>query len=124
MRRSLKAQIHADAKRVFLSMEGFAVTETIRYWNRGSEHPPVELHIPVVVNEDENAVRDMNKNQQKNDHERSLYQMDKEIFVALEDFQPPPKRNRRIQIGNHVYMVYNVSIAGGIIQITARELDE
>jgi hypothetical protein len=126
MRRSLKAQIGADAKRVFLSMEGFAVKEEIHYWRNGKDSPYETRVIPVVVDEDANmnAVWNKNKNQQRIGHDQSLFQVEKIFFCARSDFDPPPKKGRRIEVTGLIYEVLGVTTEGGLLKVEMRRLEE
>lgn len=126
MVRSLKAQIQKDAKRVFLDLEGFAVVENIKYWRNGLKEPPEERRVPVVIDEDANmnSVWNKNKNQQRIGHDQELYQMELTFYVALEDFQPPPRKGRRIKIGDRTYDVLGVRTEGGLLKVEVRRLEE
>lgn len=126
-RRNLKSQIQRDAKEVFLNLDEFAIKEHIRYWRNGSNKPPEELHIAVVVNEDANmnGVWNKNKNQQRIGRDQTLFQLEIVFFCAREDFNPPPKKGRKIQIGNdHIYEVLGVDVQGGLLKVELRELEE
>lgn len=126
IRRSLKSQIRRDAKRVFLNLNEFAVLENIRYYRNGTSNPPLELRIPIVVDEDANmnSVWNKNKNQQRIGKDQIIFQMEKILFCALEDFSPPPKKGRRMEIGDHGYEVLGVAQEGGMLKIELRELEE
>lgn len=126
-RRNLKSQIQRDAKQVFMNTDDFAVLEHLRYWKNGREKPPVDLRIPIVVDEDANmnSVWNKNKNQQRIGRDQTLFQLEKIFFCAREDFDPPPKKGRRIQIGDdHIYEVLGVEIEGGLMRVELRELEE
>lgn len=126
MRKSLKAQIQRDAKRVFLNLNDFAVLEQVRYYRNGPERPPVDMRIAVVVDVDANmnSVWNKNKNQQRIGRDQIIFQMEKVMFCALEDFNPPPKKGRRIEVGNHAYEVLGTRQEGGMLKVELRELDE
>lgn len=125
-RRSLKSQIRQDAKRVFLNLNDFAVLESVRYYRNGSGKPPLDLRIPIVVDEDANmnSVWNKNKNQQRIGKDQTIFQMEKILFCALEDFSPPPKKGRRMEVGDHAYEVLGVAQEGGMLKIELRELGE
>lgn len=126
IRRSLKSQIQKDAKRVFLNLNDFAVMENIRYYRNGNSKPPLDLHIPIVVDEDANmnSVWNKNKNQQRIGRDQTIFQMEKILFCALEDFSPPPKKGHRMEVGDHAYEVLGVDREGGMLKIELRELEE
>ena len=126
MRRNLKAQMQADVKDVFLHLEGFARIEHIRHWYKGDNAPPKEWDMPCVITADENmnSVWNKNKAQQRAGNEPILYQMECVMTCAQEDFQPLPKKNRRIQVGNKNYQVLSVRTTEGILRIELRRLEE
>lgn len=128
MKRDLKSQIRRDAKRVFLNPADFAVLETLKYWRRGDGKPPEERRINIVVDEDANIsmYKGVNKSVDAEHikHDQRLYRMEKILFCALEDFNPPPRKGRRLQVGDHSYSVLGVMVEGGIVKITMRELEE
>ena len=128
MIRSLKSQIQADAKRVFLDLEGFAVMTEITYWRHGTGKPPEIKRLKIVVDEDEymNSVWNKNKNQQRIGNDQVAYQMEKVLFVAREDFSPPPKKGRRLQLDGDaaIWEVLSVGTEGGLLKIEMRELEE
>ena len=126
---NLQSQIQRDAKEVFLNLDEFAVLEHIRYFHNGANKPPLDLRIPIVVNEDANmnSVWNKNKNQQRIGADQTLFQMTVVFFCAREDFDPPPKKGRRLKIGErngHAYEVLGADIQGGLLKIELRELDE
>ena len=126
-RRNLKSQIQRDAKLVFLNLDEFAVLEEIKYWANGNGKPPINLHIAIVVNEDANmnSVWNKNKNVQRIGRDQTLFQLEKVFFCAREDFDPPPKKGRKIQIGNdRIYEVLGVDVQGGLLKVELRELEE
>lgn len=126
IRRGLKSQIQRDIKRVYLNLNDFAVLETIRYYRNGRGQPPLELRIPIVVNADENmnSVWNKNKAQQRIGSDQTIYQMEKVLFCALEDFNPPPKKGRRMELCGHAYETLSVSQEFGMLKIELRELEE
>lgn len=126
MRRSLKSQIRRDARRVFLNLEEFGTLERVLYWRHGEGKEPEDRRIPVVIDKDSNmnSVWNKNKNQQRIGHDQTLYQMEFILFCALEDFNPPPRKGRNIQVGDHEYNVLGVTIEGGLLKIELRELEE
>ena len=128
MRRDLKSQIRRDARRVFLDLDDFAVLETLKYWRRGDSKPPEERRIRVVVDEDANIsmYKSVNRSLDAESikHDQLLYRMEKILFCALEDFNPPPRKDRRMQVGDHTYTVLGAMVEGGIVKITMRELEE
>ena len=126
-RRNLKSQIQRDAKLVFLNLDEFAVLEEIKYWANGNGKPPVQLRIRIAVNRDDNmnAVWNKHKDIQRIGHDQTLFQMEYVFFCAREDFSPPPKKGRKIQIGNdHIYEVLGVDVQGGLLKVELRELEE
>ncbi len=125
-RRSLKAQIRQDAKRIFLNLDDFAVLEHIRYYRNGSNKPPLDMRIPIVVDEDanNNNVWNRNKTHTRMGNDKTLYQMGITFFCALEDFSPQPKKGRRLELGDRAYDVIGVAREGGILKIELRELEE
>lgn len=126
MRRSLKSQIQKDAKRVFLNLGEFAVEKEIVYYQDGMNRPPRTLKIPVSIDEDANmnSVWNKNKNQQRIGNDQELYQMEIVFFCALEDFQPPPKKARRIQVDDLLYEVLSVKTIEGMLEVELRRLEE
>ena len=126
VRRNLKSQIRRDAKRVFLNPDELGEMEHILYFRNGGGKPPIDLFIPVVVTEDENmnSVWNKNKNQQRVGSDQTIFQLEKILFCAWEDFSPPPKKGRRIQVGDRVYEVLGVGKEGGLLKIELRELEE
>lgn len=126
MRRSLKSQIQRDVKRVFLNLSDFAVLEHIRYYRNGNNKPPLDLHIPIVVDEDanNNNVWNRSRTYTRVGNDQTLHQISKTIFCALEDFNPPPKKGRRMEVGDHAYEVVGVAQEGGMLKIELRELEE
>lgn len=128
MRRDLKSQIRRDARRVFLNPADFGVLETLKYWRKGDAKPPEERRICVVVDEDANIsmYKGVNKSVDSENikHDQLLYRMEKILFCALEDFNPPPRKGRRLQVGDHTYIVMGVMVEGGMVKVTMRELEE
>lgn len=126
MTKSLKSQIRRDAKRVFLSLDDFAVLEHIRYYRNGNSKPPLDLRIPIVVDEDanNNNVWNRSRTYTRVGNDQTLHQISKTIFCALEDFNPPPKKGRRMEVGDHAYEVVGVAREGGMLKIELRELEE
>lgn len=126
LKRDLKQQMQADVKKVFLNLNGFAELETLRYFRNGNSAPPDEFHVPVVIVEDKNmnSVWNKNKAQQRAGNEPVLYQMDFSLWVAMEDFQPAPKKNRRIIVGDRSYNVLDVDTQEGFFRIEIRRLEE
>ena len=125
-RRNLKSQIQQDARRVFLNLDEFATLERIRYWRNGSNKPPVDMRIRIVTDTDGNmnAVWNRIKDQHRSGHDQALFQTEFIFFCAREDFDPPPKKNRSIQVGDHMYQVLGVEVEGGLLRVELRELDE
>ena len=125
-RRNLKSQIQQDARRVFLNLDEFATLERIRYWRNGSNKPPVDMRIRIVTDTDGNmnAVWNGIKDQHRSGHDQALFQTEFIFFCAREDFDPPPKKNRSIQVGDHMYQVLGVEVEGGLLRVELRELDE
>lgn len=126
MIKSLKSQIRRDAKRVFLSLDDFAVLEHIRYYRNGNSKPPLDLRISIVVDEDanNNNVWNRSRTYTRVGNDQTLYQISKTIFCAQEDFNPPPKKGRRMEVGDHAYEVVGVAQEGGMLKIELRELEE
>lgn len=126
MRRNLKSQIRQDAKRVFLNLNDFAVLENLRYYRNGSGKPPQDLRIPVVTDEDanNNNVWNRSRTYTRLGNDQTLYQVSRTIFCAREDFDPPPKKGRRLEVGDHAYEVVGVALEGGILKVELRELEE
>ena len=125
-RRNLKSQIQRDAKRVYMNLDEFATLEHIRYW-KNRNGPPVDMRIAIVTDEDGNmnAVWNTLKDQQRVSHDQTLFQMEKVFFCAREDFDPIPKKNRRIQIGDGaICQVLGVEVEGGLLRVEVRELEE
>lgn len=126
MKRSFKAQVQEDVKNVFLSLDDFAEPETIRYWKNGPDRSPLELHIPIVVEEEGNmnSVWNKNKAQQRAGNEPILFQVDKTIWCALEDFGQKPRKNRLMRVGNQKYGILSVEVEEGMLKIELRRLEE
>lgn len=125
MMRGLKAQMQADAKRVFLSLNDFAVTETVLYWREGSGRPPEERHIPVVTEEEGNWNTTYNKGRSlSTGNDPMIYQQGKIVWIATEDFQPLPRKNRKIQIGNQRWGIVSVSVEDGLLKLELLAGDE
>lgn len=125
-RRNLKSQIQRDAKTVFLNLNEFATLERIRYWRNGPSKPPADMRIPIVTDTDGNmnAVWNRIKDQHRSGHDQTLFQMEFIFFCAREDFDPPPKKDRKIQVGDHTYQVLGAEVEGGLLRVELRELDE
>lgn len=111
---------------MFLDLEGFAVIGEIRYWRNGSAAPPEEKKLKIVVDQDENmnSVWNKNKNQQRIGHDQVIFQMEKAFYVSREDFSPPPKKGRRLELDGVLYEVLGVETAGGMLHVELRELEE
>ena len=126
VRRSLKSQIRQDAKRVFLNLNDFAVLKEIRYYRNGNSKPPLDMKIPVVIDEDanNNNVWNRNKTHTRMGNDQTLYQMGIVFFCALEDFSPPPKKGRRMELGDRAYEVIGAAQEGGMLKVELRELEE
>lgn len=128
MIKSLKTQMQRDVKRVFLNLSDFAVLERIRYYRNGNGNgkPPLDLRIPIVVDEDanNNNVWNRSRTYTRVGNDQTLHQISKTIFCALEDFNPPPKKGRRMEVGDHAYEVVGVAQDGGMLKIELRELEE
>ena len=122
----MKSQIQRDARRVFLNLDEFAILERIRYWRNGPSKPLVDMRIPIVTDTDGNmnAVWNRIKDQHRNSHDQTLFQTEFIFFCAREDFDPPPKKNREIKVGDHMYQVLGVEVEGGLLRVELRELDE
>lgn len=125
-RRNLKSQIQRDAKTVFLNLDEFATLERIRYWRNGTQKPPADMRIPIVTDADGNmnAVWNRIKDQHRSGHDQTLFQTEFIFFCAREDFDPPPKKDRKIQVGDHTYQVLGAEVEGGLLRVELRELDE
>ena len=126
MRRNLKAQILRDVKRVFLNPDDFGVLEHVRYWRNGPGKPPEDRSIVIVLDEDTNMNKTWNKHKdlQRIGNDPVMYQVEKVLFCALEDFNPPPKKGRRMQIGDRVYETLGVSDEYGMLKVELRALEE
>lgn len=126
MRRNLKAQIQRDVKRVFLDPDDFAVIETLRYWRGGRSKPPEERRIAVVIDEDSNMNTTWNKYKdlKRSNNDTVTYQVEKVLFCALEDFDPPPKKGRMLQAGDRMYEVLAVDAEYGMLKVELRALEE
>ena len=126
MRRNLKAQILRDVKRVFLNPDDFGVLERVLYWRNGNSKPPEDRNIMIVLDEDTNMNKTWNRHKdlQRIGHDQIMYQVEKILFCALEDFNPPPKKGRRMQIGDRMYETLGVSDEYGILIIELRALEE
>lgn len=126
-RRSLKSQIQGDAKRVFMNLDEFAVLEHIRYYPSDNK-PPVDMRIPVVVNEDESGTQAWYKSRSVSyagvGNDQTLYRVNKVLYCAWEDFNPQPRNRRKIQVGNYTYTVYGVEVQGGLLKIGLLAMDE
>ena len=111
---------------MFLNLDEFATLERIRYWRNGSNKPPVDMRIRIVTDTDGNmnAVWNGIKDQHRSGHDQALFQTEFIFFCAREDFDPPPKKNRSIQVGDHMYQVLGVEVEGGLLRVELRELDE
>lgn len=124
--RSFKAQLQRDIKTTFLNLEEFADIERIRYWNEGENRPPIELNIPVVIEEEGDNTKTWNRQesyQLKN--EPVITQKGITMFAALEDFGQMPKRHRMIQIGKTKPMeISSVYREAGVLVIKMRRLEE
>lgn len=124
--RNFKAQLDRDIKDTFLNLNEFADIERIRYWNEGEGRPPVELHIPVVIEEEGDNTKTWNVQesyQLKN--EPIITQKGITMYAALEDFGQIPKRHRRIQIGKSKPMeISSVHREAGVLVIKMRYLEE
>lgn len=126
MTRSLKSQISRDARSVFLNLKNYAVLKTLRYYRNGSSKPPEERKIPIVVDEDanNNNVWNRNKTHTRMGNDQTLYQMGITFFCALEDFNPPPKKGRRMELDGTIYEVVGHRNDYGILKVELRELEE
>lgn len=126
MSRNLKSQLQADNKRVFLNPNEFATFEKIRYWKNGRGEKPVELTIPVSIDEDGDNTKTWNKQQsyQVTEHEAVLFQKSYVLYAALEDFKEIPVRKRYMQVGQIVYQISTVSNVDGMLEINLRTLEE
>lgn len=125
--RNLKSQMEADNKRVFLNTDEFAMTDTILYFRDGDMRPPIEYHIPHVVEDDDaDMLKTWNKQQsyQLSSNEQIVMQKGKVLYVALEDLQEVPKRRRYMQVGKIRYEISSVENEAGMIKIKLRVLDE
>lgn len=126
-RRSLKSQIREDAKKVFLSVDDFAKIAHIRYWRYGRGKPPEDLRVPIVINNEGNMDNVWNqvKNIQRVGRDQILYQVEIVLFCAREDFDPPPKKGRTLQMEDDtIWEVLGVDIQGGILKVELRQLEE
>ena len=126
-RRNLKSQIQRDAKRVFMNLDDFATLEHIRYYrNRGE--PPVDMRIAAVVDDDETESPAWDKRRGASrgvmGNDQTLFRRNAVMFCAREDFDPPPKNNRKIQVGAVSYKITGVGMEGGLLRIGLQELDE
>lgn len=126
MRRNLKAQILRNHKRVFLNPDDFGVLEHVVYWRYGQSKPPEDRNIVIVLDEDTNMNKTWNKHKdlQRIGHDQVMYQVEKVLFCALEDFNPPPKKGRRMQIGDRLYETLGVGNEYGMLKIELRALEE
>ena len=125
-RRNLKSQIRMDAKRVFLNLNEFAQLTHITYYRHGNSKPPEDREIPIVVNEDGNNNKVWNRTttHTKMGNDTVLFQMTQVFFCALEDFTPPPKRGRKIEIEGRSCEVVGVTVEGAMLKVEVRELEE
>lgn len=126
MTKSLKTQIGRDARRVFLNLKDFAVLKTLLYYRNGNSKPPEERRIPIVVDEDSNNnnVWNRNKTHTRMGNDQILYKMGICFFCALEDFNPPPKKGRRMELDGTTYEVIGHTNDYGILKVELRELEE
>ena len=126
-RRNLKSQIQRDAKRVFMNLDDFATLEHIRYYRNGNG-PPVDMRIAAVVDEDETESPAWDKRRGASrgvmGNDQTLFRRNAVMFCAREDFDPPPKDGRKIQVGTVSYKITGVGMEGGLLRIGLQELDE
>lgn len=124
--RSLKSQMERDTKRVFLNQNDFAVSDTILYFRDGDNSPPVEYHIPFVIEEDGDMLKTWNKQESYHlsAYEDAVMQKGYVLFAALSDFQSIPRRKRYMQVGKTRYQISAVVNEAGMLKIKLRVLDE
>ena len=121
-----KSQVQEDVKRTFLNLSEFAYQMDIEYYRNGHSKPPDRFSVPVVITDDSNmnSIWNKNKAQQRVGHDQTLYQKDATMWVALEDFQPPPKRGRDLMMNGKTYNVLGVESQDGALIIDLRILEE
>ena len=117
MRKDLKQQMLRDNDLVFHNPKGFAQKMVLEYQGKA-------LEVWAQMQEEGTAVRDKNNNQRKNDHEKTLYQYDKYLWVNKREFGCIPKRERKLRVNGILYVIREVSVEFGLILITIRRLDE
>ena len=126
-RRNLKSQIQRDAKRVFMNLDDFATLERVRYYCNGDK-PPTDMRIAVVVDEDETESPAWDKRRSAFSgvmgNDQTVFRRNAVMFCAREDFDPPPKNGRKIQVGDRFYQVTGVGMEGGLLRVGLQELDE
>lgn len=124
MRRNLKSQIQKDNKRVFLNLDEFAEPVVIKYYRWGDTKPPDELHIDVVIGTDENMTKTWNaeKAYQIPSDIKSVKEENLTLYVAQEDWQPVPKRGRRLKLNGRDYEISSVTTNTGMLIINMHRL--
>lgn len=113
----LKQQILRDNSGVFVVPGGFAEKMEIVYQEK-------RYLVWAQVDEEGTAVRDKNNNQRKNDHEKTLYQYDKYLWVSQRDLGFIPKALREIRINGIKYQIREVSVEFGLVELILRRLME
>ncbi|MCD8355868.1 MAG: hypothetical protein LUE11_04775 [Clostridia bacterium] len=124
MGRNLKSQIQEDNKKVFLNCNDFAEPAVIKYYRHGNAAPPDELHIDILIDSDGDMDKTWNseKAYQISSNVKTIKEENISIFTAQADFQPIPKRGRRIEINGKNYEISSVSTNTGILQINMHRL--
>ena len=108
-------------------MDGFAVISHIRYWRNGRGKPPEDRRIPIVRNNEGNMNNVWNqvKNIQRIGRDQTLYQEEIVFFCAREDFNPPPKKGRTLQLDDDtIWEVLGADLQGGLLKVELRQLEE
>lgn len=123
---TFQKQIQKDIADVFLNAEEFGKTCHVKYWHRGDLRDPDEMDIQIVTETDGNVVSIWSKNkaQQVAGNDPTLYQMDKVIYAAEDEFPHLPKKNRNMQIDSKKYNVLAVNKSFKMLEIKLRRLDE
>lgn len=113
----LKSQILRDNSAVFMDPQGFAEKMELVYQNR-------TFMVWAQMEEEGTAVRDKTNNQRKNDHEKTLYQYDKYLWINQTDLGFIPKAMRNLLVNGVKYQIREVSVEYGIVLLTIRRLTE
>ena len=114
----LKNMIVRDSVRVFHNPKYLSEKMKLTYQGR-------TYSVWATFQEEGTAIRDLNNNQRKTDHERALYQYDKYLWVNQRDLNGDiPKRERIILVNGTKYRIREVSVEFGEVLLTLRRLTE